>query len=459
MKSTPLLILPALLVALGPAAGCDRARPPGAASAPKHDAHEHPEHDHSGHDHAEPNHQEHGHAEHGNAEEDGHDHAGHNHPDEGAHGEEVVLTAEGVKRAGIRIDAARRHALVDTIHAPARVAFNAERMAHVGSPLSGRVSEIRVKIGDKVAKGDALLIVQSPDLGEAQSDYLLKRMAVETAGPGVDLARAAHERAKALYDESQGIALSEVQKREAEHKAALGAQLAAQAQASAAENRLHLLGMDQASVQALERSKEIAPQYTVRAPIDGQVIEREATLGELVSPDREALLVLADMSTLWVLADVPESRLSHVAPGAKAQVTVPALSGEPLDGAVTFIAPTLDPNTRTVSVRIEIKGDGRALRPGMFAQAIITESGDDGRHEPVLAIPEEATQLVEGELVVFVPVRGEENSFAKRPIHVRPSVGRLLPVVSGIKEGELFVVAGSFMLKAEHGKGSADHEH
>lgn len=449
MKRTSLLMIPALLASLSLAVGCDRGKPPEppAAQGAKGG---HAEDD--GHGHG---------AKDAHAEDDGHGHAAGKVPAAGAeeHGEEVKLTAEGAKQAGIRIEAARKHALVDTIHAPARVAFNAEGMAHVGSPLSGRVSELKVKIGDKVTKGDPLLIVQSPDLGEAQSDYLLKRMGVETAVPAVDLAKAAHERAKSLYAESQGIALTEVQKREAEYKAALGAQLSAQAQATAAENRLHLFGMDQEAVQALEKSKEIAPHYTVRAPINGQVIEREATLGELVNPDREALLILADMSTLWVLADVPESRLSHVAVGAKAQVMVPALAGKSLEGAVTFIAPTLDPNTRTVSVRIEVKGNGLGLRPGMFAQAVITEAGDDGKHEPVLAIPEEATQLVEGEIVIFVPVPGEENTFAKRPVKVGPAVGRLLPVLSGLKEGESFVAAGSFILKAEHGKGSAGHEH
>jgi cobalt-zinc-cadmium efflux system membrane fusion protein len=456
MKKARLLILPVVLASLGLVVGCDQGTPAQAAASDARAAHS----DDDGHGHHEKD--AHGHDEadaHGHDEKDGHGHAQEKPAAEGEHGEEVKLTAEGAKKAGIRIETVRKHALVDTIQAPARVTFNAEGMAHVGTPLSGRVSQIKVKIGDKVHEGDALLIVQSPDLGQVQSDYLLQRMAVETAGPAVDLAKAAHERAKALYAESQGIALTEVQKREAEYKASRGAQLAAQAQATAAENRLHLLGMDQQAVQALETSKEITPHYTVRAPIRGQVIEREATLGELVNPDREALLILADMSTLWVLADVPESRLSHVALGAKAQVTVPALPGKPLEGTVTFIAPALDPNTRTVSVRIEIEGNGHGLRPGMFAQAVITESGGDGRHEPVLAIPEEATQWVEGELVVFVPVEGEENTFAKRPVKVGPAVGRLLPVVSGLKEGDPFVAAGSFILKAEHGKSSAEHVH
>ncbi|MHB1158299.1 MAG: efflux RND transporter periplasmic adaptor subunit [Phycisphaerales bacterium] len=375
-----------------------------------------------------------------------------------SHAEEVKLSAEAMKKSGIRVESAKAQVLVGTITAPARVAFNAEAVAHVGSPLSGRVSEIKVRVGDKVSKGDPLLVVQSPDLGEAQSDFLLKRTAVETAIPAVELTKAAHDRAKALYEESRGIALTEVQKREAEYKVAQGALLAAKAQVTAAENQLHLLGMDQETVQALEKTGEIDPHYTVRAPISGQVIEREATLGELVSPDREALLVLADMSTLWVLADVPESRLSHLTVGSKSRIIVSAIRNQGLEGAVTFISPALDSNTRTASVRIEVKGNGHGLRPGMFAQALISEAGDEGEHKAVLAIPEEATQLVEGQVVVFVPVEGEENTFAKRPVNLGPAVGRMVPVLSGLKEGEPFVSAGSFILKAEMGKAGAEHE-
>lgn len=430
------LLLPALLALIGLIFGCDRTESSPPASNAGTAAHGSKD-GHADHD------------EHGHAEAEG----------EESHAEEVKLSAEAMKRSGIRVEPAKAQMLAGTIIAPARVAFNAESIAHVGSPLSGRVSDIKVRVGDKVNKGDPLLVVQSPDLGETQSDFLLKRTAVETAAPAVDLAKAAHDRAKALYEESQGIALTEVQKREAEYKAAQGALLAAKAQATAAENRLHLFGMNQETVEALSKTGEIDPHYTVRAPISGQVIEREATLGELVNPDREALLVLADTSTLWVLADVPESRLSHVRTGAKAQVMVPTLRGQSLEGIVAFIAPSLDAATRTISVRIEVKGNGHGLRPGMFAQALISEAGDEGEHKAVLAIPEEATQLVEGQIVVFVPVEGEENTFATRPVKLGPAVGRIVPVLSGLKVGEPFVAAGSFILKAEMGKAGAEHEH
>lgn len=376
------------------------------------------------------------------------------HQEEGEHGEEVKLTAEGIAKSGVRVEAARKQALADVIHAPGRAAFNAEKIAHVGAPVSGRVAEIKVRVGDTVKAGDVLLTVQSPQLGEAQSAYLLKRLAAEAAGPTVDVARASYERAKTLHAETEGITLAELQKREADYKTAVNAQATARAEVAAAENHLHLLGMDQKAIEALIESGHIHPVYAVRAPIGGQIVEREITLGEFINPEREALAVIADVSTLWVLADVPETRLHEIQIGADTAVTV-AGQAKPLAGKVVFVAPVIQPETRTASVRVEVAST-QALRPGMFVQVALKASAGEER---VLAIPEEATQLVEGQTVVFVPVEGEANTFAKRPIETGPAVGRMLPVLKGLVEGERLVIAGSFILKAEHGKGSAGHEH
>ena len=242
---------------------------------------------------------------------EGHDHAGHD-----EHTDEVTLTADAVARYGVKVEAAQLWALAPTFTAPARVGFNTEAMAHVGSPLRGRAVEIHVRVGDSVKRGDPLLVVESPELGEAQADYFQKRSAAQSSAPAVELSRLAWERARGLYEQSQGISLTEVQKREAEHKSALAAQKAAEAAVIGSENRLHLLGMTQPAIEELSRTGEIAPRHTLHAPIDGRVVQREITLGELVSPDREALMVLADTSTLWVLADIPESRVHEAAIGA-----------------------------------------------------------------------------------------------------------------------------------------------
>ncbi|MBX3403761.1 MAG: efflux RND transporter periplasmic adaptor subunit [Phycisphaeraceae bacterium] len=405
-----------------------------------------------GHDHGTPT------AKDQHAEGDGHDHgAGEEHTDE------VKLTGEAVERYGVKVGEAQMWALKPTFVAPARVGFNTEAMAHVGSPLRGRAVEIKVRLGDQVKKDDPLVVVESPELGQAQADFLLKRTAAQTAVPQVDLAKAAWDRAKGLLDQSQGISLTEVQKREAEYKAAVASVKAAEAAAVAAENGLHLLGMDQKAVEELAKSSEIMPRYTIRAAINGQVVQREITLGELVSPDRESVMVLADTSTLWVLADLPEARLPAVAVGAKAWVTVGSVGGQKFEGQVAFISPLVDPTTRTAQVRIELPSGalgGGAVRPGMFAQAEIVATTPDGADPaPQVAVPQEAVQTVEGGPAVFVPVAGEPNTFQKRALTIGPTVGGLVPVFAGLVEGEKFAIAGSFILKAELGKGSAAHEH
>ncbi|MCC6970252.1 MAG: efflux RND transporter periplasmic adaptor subunit [Phycisphaerales bacterium] len=382
---------------------------------------------------------------------------------EGEHADEVTLTAEAIGRYGVKVEVARRRALTPTIVAPARVSFNTDAMAHVGSPLRGRAVEIKVKLGDTVKRGDALLAVESPELGEAQADYFQKRTAVLLTGPAVDLARAAWERAKALFEQTQGISLTEVQKREAEYKAAVAAQRAAESVVIGVENRLHLLGMSQGAIETLAATGEIAPRMLVQAPINGQVVQREVTLGELVGPEREALMVLADTSTLWVLADVPGARLDAIAGDAKAWVTIGSLGvpgARTFEGHVAFVAPLVDAATRTAQVRIEVPSESLSLKPGMFAEVEIAAGGGAFADAvPAIAVPEEAVRVVEGGPVLFVPVMGEPGAFAKRGVRVGKPVGGLVPILSGLDEGEEFVAAGTFILKAELGKGSAAHEH
>jgi cobalt-zinc-cadmium efflux system membrane fusion protein len=407
--------------------------------------------DEHGHDHGD-------HAAHGEATKTaGHDAHGHDEPGHGEHADEVTLTSDAIARYGIKIEPVRRRAMTASFVAPARVAFNAEAMAHVGTPVEGRVAQLRVRLGDTIARGDVLLIVDSPALGESQSDYLRKAAAVEVARTGLEVARTSYDRSKTLM-EGKGLSLGEFQRREGEFRIAQGGLLAAESAALAAENTLHLYGMTQAQVNALKATGEIDARYEVRAPIAGTVVEREATLGEVVGPEREALMILADLSTYWVMADVPEARIARVAVDSPAWVTIAALGRDAVEGRVTYIAPQLNAATRTTPVRVEIAGGIPGLQAGMFGQVEMV-GADASTTATVLAVPESAVQTVEGGPAVFVPVPNEENTFAKRAVTVGPRVGRWTPILSGLAEGEPVVVGGSFILKADLGKAGAAHEH
>jgi cobalt-zinc-cadmium efflux system membrane fusion protein len=379
----------------------------------------------------------------------------HGHEAEGSegHADEVILTPEAIQQNGIRVEPVRKQKVGEALTVPGRVSYNTERMAHVGTPVQGRVAEIKVRLGDAVKKGDALLVIDSPALGEAQSDYLLKRTQAEVAGSTVEVTKPAAERAKRLL-EGKGIALGECQRREGEYKSALGAQKAAKSALTAAENTLHLYGMVQEEVNRLVRTGEVDPRYIVSAPLDGQVVKREVTLGEIVGPDRETLVTLADMNTLWVLADVPEGRISSIAIESAAIVTVEALGGRTLQGKVSYVAPELDKETRTVQVRVEIQDAKTGISPGMFAQVCLS-LGQAGNPVPVetLAIPEAAVQTFEGGPTVFIEVAGEPGAFVSRRVEVGPSNGLTVPILAGLEEGTRIVVDGAFVIKAELVKG------
>ncbi|MBI1850532.1 MAG: efflux RND transporter periplasmic adaptor subunit [Planctomycetes bacterium] len=374
-------------------------------------------------------------------------------PDAGkeASADEITLVPAAVAKYGFATEPARKRTLTTTVTAPARISFNVEAMANVGSVVRGRILEIKAKRGDLVKAGDVLLVIESSELGEAQSDYLQKRNAVALAGPAIELAKDSAERARSLYEENKGIALGEVLKREGEYKAAQGVLRSAESGLQSAENRLHLLGMSHAVIDTLAKTGEIDPRYVVTAPIEGTVVDEHVVRGDLVGPDHEVLFVLADMGTLWAVASVPEGRLADVIVGSKARVKLAAV-GRAIDGVVSLIDPALDPDTRTARVRIDVHD--AAIRPGMTALAEILVPTANA--EPVLAVPEEAVQTVAGKPAVFVPVAGKQNTFAKRSILVGLVADGWLPVLGGLEEGDAVVVKSSFVLKAELTKGSEE---
>jgi len=414
-----------------------------------------PAHAEDTHDHGTPEDAGHGAAAEADAHAESAGHEGHDHGAEGGggHMDEAILTPEAIQQNGIRVEPAGKHAIGNIITLPGRISYNMEAMAHIGTTVQGRIAEVRVKLGDTVKKDDVLLVIDSPALGEAQSDFLQKQTLLEVAATNMEVAQTSAERAKRLL-EGKGIALGEYQRREGDYKSALGVQKAAKAALTAAANTLRLYGMTDDDIKRLNETAAVDPHYAIRAPLDGQVVQREITLGEVVGPEREALLTLADMKTLWVLAEVPESQVRLVALNASATVTAEALGAGSIPGRVTYIAPELNKETRTLQVRVEIEDGARVINPGMFAQVSLL-CGTASEESPVeaLAVPEAAVQMFEGGPTVFVAVPDEPGAFAARPVKVGPSNGTLVPVLSGLEEGTPVVVEGAFVVKAEIAKG------
>lgn len=420
------------------------------ACAPDQGAGEHGEHD------------EHEHDEHGHENEAHEEHAPKTDPHHVAEGhtdceEDVTLPEGALERYGIEVAPVSAVALVPTVSAPGHLAFPQGALARVGSAVAGRVAELRVRSGDSVAKGDTLLVVESPSLGEAQSDYLQRRTVAATAEPAVELARSALARAKELYERVQGISMSEVQRREGELRQAERDRDVAASARDAAFNRLLLLGMSDVAVKKLESSGKVEPRFEVHAPMSGRVIEVTTTAGELVGPEKDRLLVIGDVSTLWAIAEVSESRLGEIAIGARARVRVPALQDLRAQGTVAAVPVLLEASTRTAEVRVELPNPDGTLLPGMFLQVEIDSSL--AASTPTLAIPDEAVMTIEGKPSVFIPLEAGGRVFCKHEVVVGTPIGAHVPVRSGLDAGTLVVVSGTFRLKAELGKASAQHEH
>ena len=408
---------------------------------------------HEGHNHE--NHAEHEHGE----EETNEEHANHGHEEHSGHSDEVTLSEEAIKLYKLRIETVRRQKLIRKISAPVRVTYNTEAMAHVGTSVSGRVKDIRYRIGDHVQKGSVLLVVNSPELGRLQSEYLQKRIEVQVAEISMEVATIGYKRAKKLLD-GNGISKAQFLEAEGKFKVTEGGLLTAKSTVQDLENRLQIFGISQEQIAGLINTEKIDSVYKILAPISGEIIAREATLGEVVKPDDHALMIIADLSTLWVIASVPEIKTPFVKVGAPAYFKTEAIGRETLTGKVAYIAPALDERTRTGQVRIEVPNKERVLRPGMFGTAMINETTDHMESIPdVLSVPESAVFTVEGGPAVFVPSKVEKNTFEKRAITIGPVISGNVTVLSGLEEGELYVEKGGFILKAELGKEGVAHEH
>ncbi|MBA2482695.1 MAG: efflux RND transporter periplasmic adaptor subunit [Planctomycetes bacterium] len=356
----------------------------------------------------------------------------------------VQLGVDGARRLGVEVGAARRHRASQSVRAPAWVSYDPDATAHVGTVVAGRISQVLVKLGDTVRAGDPLLVIDSAELGRAQSDFFQALATADAAVSAAELARQASERAKGL---EQVIAPAERQRREADLKRAAGAAAAAKATAQSARNGLVLMGMEASAIDALASSGTVSPRMTITAPIDGMVIARDVAMGRIASPDQESLVTIVDPGQVWVVAHVPEGSSGAIRAGDAAVVTSP-LIGSPIASTVAWVSATVDADTRSVPVRVVVPA-ATGLKPGAFAQVEIRPAAAQG--QAPIAVPSEAVFSMDSMPTVFVPGT-TPGSFLPRVVEVGPASDGLVPILKGLAEGDAVVVRGGFILKAELGK-------
>jgi cobalt-zinc-cadmium efflux system membrane fusion protein len=344
--------------------------------------------------------------------------------------EELTLTSEEAERAGVKVEEIKPQAIGDTVVVTATIQPDADKLAHVAPRIEGRITAAPAKLGDRVRPGQALATLDSVDVGEAHAAWV-------QAQSELRIAEADFKRAEALNAE-EIIARKDFLRAQSDRDKAAAA-------LRAAADKLRLLGGNGPAGGSVSG-------FAVTAPFAGTVIEKKATLGELGRPG-ESLFTVADLSRVWIQADLPEAALAKVRIGANAKVSVPAYPGETFGGRVDHLGAVLSKESRTVAARIVVpNADGR-LKPEMFATATIEVAGDK---RELLSLPDAAIVLMQGQPTVFVY---EQGAYEMRAIEPGERAGGRTVVKGGLKPGEQVVTAGAYALKARKLKSQLGHGH
>lgn len=341
----------------------------------------------------------------------------------------VSLSPEMVARAGISTALVRAGGAASTWRSPGSVAANAYRQVVVTPVASGRVTAVMTELGQRVTEGQPLVEIYSPALAEAERAYLSARSDLE-------LANQRRQRTEKLG------AIGAVSQQEIDD---VRAEYARQTHAVESErSRLRLLGLSSETITTLVSSADISAVIRVPAPSSGVVLTRAVNLGQNVDEKME-LITIADLSVVWVIADVYERDMARVRIGVGARVTSVARPGETWAGRVAYLDPQIATETRTLKARIEVANPKRALMPGMLVDVEMTNDAGAA----TLVMPRAAVQQVGARAIVFVPAASPAGTYVPREVRLGAIVGDDVEVREGVAAGEAVVTDGAFALKAE----------
>jgi cobalt-zinc-cadmium efflux system membrane fusion protein len=341
---------------------------------------------------------------------------------------QVWLTAAQVKDGKIDTIVVGQKDLDDQILTSGTVTLDDLRTGHVLSPVTGRVVQIMAQLGSRVLKGQALAVIESPDVGSAVSD---------THKAEADLIAAEHDvkRKKDLYEQKAGSA--------SDLEAAEDAYRRARAELERAHQKELLLRVG--SVDAVTQT------YTLPSPVDGEVLARNINpgievQGQYTGGASQELFTIGELDHVWVLGNVYEMDLTRVHVGTPASVTVVAYPGRSFDGVVDWVSGAIDPSTRTATVRCSFDNPQRFLRPMMYATVQISVD-----QKKALAIPRNAVLRLGDEKVVFTEVGDADGRVRFERVVVDVDEGESSPwleVKRGLREGQKVVVNGAILLSA-----------
>jgi cobalt-zinc-cadmium efflux system membrane fusion protein len=340
----------------------------------------------------------------------------------------VKLSDTQIKRAGVTIETTGAARINSTLQLPGEIRFNEDRTAHVVPRLSGVVQSVTADLGQQVKKGQVLAVISSTELSKQRSELMASQKQLA-------MAKLTYDREKKLWQEKISAEQDYLQAQQALSTAEIAVQNARQ--------QLEAIGASAVSSGPLNR-------FELRAPFDGMIVEKHISLGESVKEDAK-VFTLSDLSTVWAEISVPAKDINIVRVGAKTTVKATVLDAT-ASGTISYVGSLLGEQTRTAMARITLANPQMAWRPGLVVnvEVILNQA------EIPVAVTVDAVQSVNDSPTVFVKV---SNGFIPQPVVTGRSDGKMIEIVKGLKPGSRYAAAGSFVIKAEQGKGSAEHAH
>lgn len=307
----------------------------------------------------------------------------------------------------------------------ASVQADEQRVARIGSAVTGRITDISVQLGDPVQAGQRLATISSPELATAQMNYLQSISTLQVAQ------RAAERAAQLLAADVIGSA--EAQRRDSEASSQRAA-------VDANRSMLKVLGMSPEAIARLERTRQVDPTIGITSTRSGVVLERRLSIGQVVQPS-DPVFMVADLRQVWVVADVPEQMARDLTVGDKTKAEVPSLDNRRLEGALVFVSNTVNPDTRTIQVRMNVPNADGKLKPAMLATMLVREDANKS-----LTIPREAVVRENDQDMVFVKAPG--GQFKLAPVKLGPESNGKRQVMEGLSKGQAIVISGAFHMNA-----------
>lgn len=344
----------------------------------------------------------------------------------------VVLPADSPKLKQIKVETVESGEVpIDVVTAPGKIEVNPNRLSHVVLPVGGKVTATLVRLGDSVKQGQPLLTLESPDADAAMSTYLQAEASCNQNKANLMKANADMDRAKDLF-EHNAIAKKEVINTEASLAQAKATLDQSETTRQQALRRLDLLGL---------KPGNFGQGITVRAPLSGKIIEMNVVPGEFRNDTNTGVITIADLSSVWVSSDVPESAIRFIQRGERLDLELNAFPGDRFIGRVTRIADSVDPTTRTLKVSAEIPNPNERLKPEMYGKIRHVEAVHRGPVVPVGAVIQG-----DGQNIVYREL--SPGRFQSTPVQIGEKVGGSYPVTSGLRAGDRVVTDGAMLLKA-----------